>query len=160
MPYRHIFLGTAPIFLARLLLAQGGLPMALDSGSLVRMHVGADLIEGRLVTAGALGDLRITYCQYPSPPCVSSSDGRVRSVGVAQVLHLDRAAGTRWAHGTVIGGLIGTAIGGLFLSAGSGLCDTSSCRGTVRRTAAGFFGVSVGIGFALGSASVQWRPAW
>jgi hypothetical protein len=152
--------GVLALLLPGLLRAQGGLPGPLDSGSLVRLHLTADTIQGRLVAQGPQGASSVRYCLYPGPPCGSTLDSRIRATPVAQIIHLDVAAGSRWKRGTVLGGLIGAAVGGFFWAVGSELCDGGTCRQSLPRSAAVSLGLGLGLGFAFGSASVRWRPAW
>ena len=149
-----------PLLIPMLLQAQQGLPVPLDSGMLVRMHQSSDVTQGRLLRTASQGTPSLSYCPYPAPPCTSALDPRAGATAVAQIIHLDVAAGTRWKHGMVIGGVIGGAIGAFFVSVGSGLCDTDSCRATMRKTAAAYLGLGLGLGAVFGSTSVQWRPAW
>jgi len=152
--------GMLPLLIPMLLQAQEGLPVPLDSGALLRMHLFSDVTQGRLLAPASQGSPSLTYCRYPAPPCTSVLDPRAGTIAVAQIIHLDVATGTRWKHGMAIGGVVGGVIGAFFISVGSGLCDTDQCRGTMWKSAAAYLGLGLGLGAVFGSTSVQWRPAW
>lgn len=157
VPTIAAFLAVCPI----LLQAQVPPSVTLDSGSLVRVHLStARSIRGRLVTDLSPSNPTLTYCPYPSPPCTTLLDARVRSLPLTQVTGLEVAEGNHWKNGAMIGGLVGLGIGVLVAGEAPGLCDSSACRRTAWRLGLIPFGFGLGLGMAFGSASIKWRPLW
>ena len=135
-------------------------PASLDSGTLVRIHLSSThSVRGRLLKDFNASSAAFTFCPYPAPPCAGTADSRIATIPLDQVIGYDRAIGTHWDRGIVIGGLAGAALGGLFVAAYSELCDTSSCRGEAWRGFAIPFTLGLGLGAAFGSASIKWGPA-
>ncbi len=89
------------------------LPVAVDSGKMVRMHLAHSVVIGRLTTRFQRSDAELHYCRYPGPPCLGIEDSAaVRTVPAANLLRIEVSQGSLWHRGAVIGGVLGAVTGG------------------------------------------------
>ncbi len=133
---------------------------ALDSGTLVRMHLrSGEAVRGRLLQTFRPSDATLTFCRYPGTPCATLSDARVDKMPAAHVEQIDVAHGTHWIRGALIGGVVGGLLAMFYIQLGHGLCDDSACEAESARYGRAAFALALGLGVAFGSQSVGWRPA-
>ena len=130
----------------------------LDSGRLVRFRTLSNTSLGRLLSPLSRSEALARFCRYPGAPCTDVSDtAAMKSVPVAQILHLDVQTGTGAAHGAVVGGVIG-GVSGLLLggfAGGMGESGQSSTGPAIKGALlVGAFGA--GLGALFGSASMRW----
>ena len=140
--------------------AQQLFTVPLDSGTLVRLRLSGELVEGRLLQPLAPTSTDIRFCRYPGNPCFRDSEERVRTLPTTDIQGLDVQNGTRWQRGMLIGGAIGFVVGLVGSLFTNGLCDTGMrCFSDPAAVAMGGMVGGMGWGLLFGSTSIVWRPA-
>lgn len=139
------------------------LPVAIDSGKMVRMHTTHSIVLGRLTARFQNTDAALHYCRYPGPPCLGAEDSAaVRTMPVATVLRLEVSQGSAWRRGAVIGGVLGAVTGGLATAYVLGFRECTRCESKTPIIVAGaisnglFWG---GLGALWGSAFPRWSKS-
>jgi len=137
------------------------LPVAVDSGRMVRMHTATGMVQGRLTAPFRATDPTLTYCRYPGPPCVGREDSAaVRTISVSALTRLEQSPGSHWRRGATIGGAVGAILGGLAMSFALGMCeyDCPDQKGPLIVLGGLVNGVAFGgLGALWGSAFPRWE---
>jgi hypothetical protein len=102
----------------------GRLETAVDSGLVIRLTRGEQMVRGRLLQRMAPAADSAHFCRFPGPPCFDPiSPNQIATLSLADWEHLDVQVGNRAKKGAVLGGILG----GLFtiVAAGyvSAFCD-------------------------------------
>jgi hypothetical protein len=148
-------LGIAAVLQTEPLAAQAGrLAMPVDSGLVIRLTRGEQMVRGRLLERMAPAADRVIVCKYPGPPCIDPiSPTQLATLSIADWDHLDVQVGNRAKKGAILGAVLG----GLFTfgaaAALSGFCEYD-CPGDGEILFKGLVGGGLlwgGIGAVIGS---------
>jgi hypothetical protein len=134
------------------------LPRTLETGTVVRFHLGGGKQEGgRLLAPFAPDSTTFRYCRYPAPPC---EIGGLRYVErpLTDVRGIDLHRGTRAPLGGYIGGGFGFFFGLELRSFSESMAEHDLSTGEDIGIVAGstlFFGL---IGVMIGAMFTKWAP--
>ncbi len=104
----------------------GRLGTAVDSGLVIRLTRGDQMMRGRLLERMAPGADSARYCKYPGPPCVNPiSPTQLATLSLAEWEHLDVQVGNRAKKGAVLGGILGGLFSFGAASFVSGFCESN-----------------------------------
>lgn len=104
----------------------GRLTTAVDSGLVIRVTRGDQMLRGRLLERMAVGADSARYCRYPGPPCVDPiSPTQLATLSLVDWDHLDVQVGNRAKKGAVLGAVVGALLGIGGASLAGAFCERS-----------------------------------
>jgi len=108
-----LLLMTTTVLPANRAMAQAGrLETAVDSGLVIRLTRGEQMVRGRLLQRMEPGTDIARTCRYPGPPCIDPiSPTQLATLSLADWEHLDVQVGNRAKKGAVLGGILGALLG-------------------------------------------------
>ncbi len=132
----------------------GRLETAVDSGLVIRLTRGEQMVRGRLLERMVPAADRALVCKYPGPPCIDPiSPNQLATLSLADWDHLDVQVGNRAKKGAVLGGIVGALLGIGGASLARGFCErTCPSEGEVLFKGVVIGGLfSAGVGAVIGS---------
>ena len=125
-----LVLGIAAVLHTEPVTAQAGrLAMPVDSGLVIRLTRGEQMVRGRLLERMVPAADRALVCKYPGPPCTDPiSPTQLATLSLADWDHLDVQVGTRAKSGAVLGSVLGAVFTEGLSAAISGFCEVN-CPG-------------------------------
>jgi hypothetical protein len=109
------------------LAAQAGrLEVPVDSGLVIRLTRGDQMVRGRLLERVVAGTDSARVCRYPGPPCVNPvSPTQLATLSLSAWEHLDVQVGNRAQHGAVLGGIFGGLLTFGLAAFANGFCEAN-----------------------------------
>ena len=132
----------------------GRLETAVDSGLVIRLTRGEQMVRGRLLERMVPAADHARVCKYPGPPCIDPiSPTQLATLSLADWDHLDVQVGNRAKKGAVLGGILGALLGIGGASLARAFCErTCPSEGEVLFKGVVIGGLfSAGVGAVIGS---------